>query len=94
MIYNSYIYYMEDLATHKLVLHNDDRNSFLYVIACLIRFCEHQPVQAEQCALIVHRNGNCTVKSGSYIDMLEISESLSKLDLKVSIKEYESNMRG
>jgi ATP-dependent Clp protease adaptor protein ClpS len=83
---------MEDVITHSLVLHNDDKNTFQYVIACLIRFCEHHPVQAEQCAIIVDRNGKCSIKSGSYIDMLEISESLSELDLKVSIKEHESNM--
>lgn len=92
MIYNSYIYNMEDASTHKLILHNDDRNSFVYVMACLIRFCEHEPLQAEQCALIVHNSGECSIKSGSYIDILEVSENLSKLDLKVSIKEHEGNM--
>lgn len=83
---------MEKVKTHKLILHNDDNNSFLYVIACLIRFCEHHPTQAEQCALLVHEMGKCTVKSGEFLDILEISESLNSLNLKVSIEEYESNL--
>lgn len=83
---------MEDLKTHKLILHNDKKNTFTYVMACLIRFCEHHPTQAEQCALLAHEMGKCTVKSGDLLEMLEISESLRKLDLKTSVEQYESNM--
>jgi ATP-dependent Clp protease adaptor protein ClpS len=83
---------MEDKLTHKLILYNDEHNSFLYVMACLIRYCKHEPLQAEQCALLVHLNGNCSVKSGDFIELSELSENLSNLDLNVSIEEYESNM--
>jgi len=83
---------MEDLKTHKLILHNDKKNTFTYVMACLVRFCEHHPTQAEQCALLAHEMGKCTVKSGDLLEMLEISESLRKLDLKTSVEQYESNM--
>lgn len=83
---------MEDLKTHKLILHNDKKNTFAYVMACLVRFCEHHPTQAEQCALLAHEMGKCTVKSGDLLEMLEISESLRKLDLKTSVEQYESNM--
>ena len=83
---------MEDVKTHKLVLHNDKKNTFTYVMACLIRFCEHHPMQAEQCALLAHEMGKCTVKSGDLLEMLEISESLRNLELKTSVEEYESNM--
>ena len=83
---------MEDVKTHKLILHNDKKNSFLYVMACLIRFCDHLPMQAEQCALLAHQMGRCTVKSGDFLQMLELSESLRNLDLKTSVEEYESNM--
>jgi ATP-dependent Clp protease adaptor protein ClpS len=83
---------MEENITHKIVLHNDDKNTFEYVMACLIRFCEHHPTQAEQCALLVHEMGNCTVKHGDFLTMLEISESLRNLDLKTTVKEHASNM--
>jgi ATP-dependent Clp protease adaptor protein ClpS len=61
-------------------------------MACLIRFCEHHPVQAEQCTLLAHEMGKCTVKSGDLLEMLEISESLSNLEVKTSVEQYESNM--
>ena len=83
---------MEDLKTHKLILHNDKKNTFTYVMACLVRFFEHPPTQEEQCALLAHEMGKCTVKSGDLLEMLEISESLRKLDLKTSVEQYESNM--
>jgi ATP-dependent Clp protease adaptor protein ClpS len=83
---------MEDVKTHKIILHNDKKNTFTYVMACLIRFCEHHPTQAEQCALLAHEMGRCTIKSGDLLEMLEISESLRNLELKTSVEQYESNM--
>ncbi len=83
---------MEDVKTHKLILHNDKKNTFTYVMACLIRFCEHHPTQAEQCALLAHEMGKCTVKSGEFLEMLELSETLRNLEVKTSVEQYESNM--
>lgn len=54
----------------QLVLFNDDVNTFDWVIECLISICKHDAIQAEQCAIIVHFKGKCTVKSGEY-DKLE-----------------------
>ena len=51
---------------HEIVLFNDDVNTFDHVIETLIKVCEHTPEQAEQCSLIVHYNGKCTVKTGEY----------------------------
>jgi ATP-dependent Clp protease adaptor protein ClpS len=50
---------------NEIVLYNDDVNTFDHVIDTLIRVCNHTPEQAEQCSLIVHYNGKCTVKTGS-----------------------------
>jgi ATP-dependent Clp protease adapter protein ClpS len=83
---------MEDVKTHKLILHNDKKNTFTYVMACLIRFCKHHPTQAEQCALLAHEMGKCTVKSGELLEMLELSETLRNLEVKTSVEQYESNM--
>ena len=49
-----------------LILFNDDVNSFDHVITCLVKSCKHDMVQAEQCAWIVHTNGKCLVKTGSF----------------------------
>lgn len=54
---------------HEIVLFNDDVNTFDHVIDTLIGVCDHTPEQAEQCSLIVHYNGKCTVKTGEYDDL-------------------------
>jgi len=53
-----------------LVLHNDDFNTFDFVIMSLIEVCKHSTEQAEQCTWLVHYKGKCDVKSGS-LDFLE-----------------------
>lgn len=55
---------------YKLVLHNDDVHTFDYVIDSLIEICKHTLEQAEQCTLLVHFKGKCTVKTGS-LDLLK-----------------------
>lgn len=50
---------------NEIVVYNDDVNTFDHVIDTLIRVCDHTPEQAEQCSLIVHYNGKCTVKTGA-----------------------------
>ncbi|MDC6366771.1 MULTISPECIES: ATP-dependent Clp protease adaptor ClpS [Flavobacteriaceae] len=56
----------ETTKQHEIILFNDDVNTFDHVIETLINVCEHTPEQAEQCSLIVHYNGKCTVKTGEY----------------------------
>lgn len=57
-------------VNHEIVLYNDDVNTFDHVIECLIKYCDHAAEQAEQCAILVHYKGKCTVKTGS-IDELK-----------------------
>jgi len=54
---------------NEIVLFNDDVNTFDHVIDTLIYACDHTPEQAEQCSIIVHYKGKCTVKTGSYDDL-------------------------
>ena len=49
---------------NEIIVYNDDVNTFDHVIETLMRVCEHTAEQAEQCSLIVHYNGKCTVKTG------------------------------
>ena len=49
---------------NEIIVYNDDINTFDHVIETLIRVCNHTAEQAEQCSLIVHYNGKCTVKTG------------------------------
>ena len=61
---------------NEIVLYNDDVNTFDHVIDTLIRVCNHTPEQAEQCAILVHYKGKCTVKTG---DLKELEPRCSKL---------------
>lgn len=54
---------------NEIILYNDDVNTFDYVIDTLIYACDHTPEQAEQCSLLVHYKGQCTVKTGVYDEL-------------------------
>lgn len=49
---------------NEIIVYNDDVNTFDHVIETLIRICSHTSEQAEQCSLIIHYKGKCTVKTG------------------------------
>ena len=84
--------YGEDLVLDKLLnsnnsilLYNDEVNTFDHVIDSLCKYCDHDSVQAEQCAWIVHNNGKCLVKSGAYDDLLPICNALKDNGLSAQI---------
>jgi len=56
-------------SLNEIVLYNDDVNTFDYVIDTLIYACDHTPEQAEQCSILVHYKGKCTVKTGEYKEL-------------------------
>jgi ATP-dependent Clp protease adaptor protein ClpS len=58
------------IDSHEIIVFNDDVNTFDHVIESLINVCGHDPLQAEQCTLLVHYKGKCAVKMGAY-DKLE-----------------------
>ena len=79
---------LEDLiGTYKIVLYNDDINSFDWVIESLIDVCDHNALQAEQCALLVHFKGKCGVKSGSYNDLRPKCEALMDRGLSAKLED-------
>ena len=60
---------VKETNQNEIVLFNDDVNTFDHVIDSLIEICDHTMEQAEQCALLVHYKGKCTVKTGEYNDL-------------------------
>ncbi len=71
--------------SNEIVLYNDEVNSFDHVIECLIATCDHSPLQAEQCSLIVHYNGKCTVKTGELNDLKPRCTQLLEAGLSAEI---------
>jgi ATP-dependent Clp protease adaptor protein ClpS len=76
----------KEARVRELVLYNDDVNTFEHVIEALIEVCEHDLVQAEQCTYIVHYNGKCSVKNGSYLKLRPMKEGLTDRGLSAVIK--------
>ncbi len=70
---------------NSLVLHNDNINSFDYVIESLCEICNHETIQAEQCAFITHFTGKCQIKRGSFDELSPMRERLSCRQLHVTI---------
>lgn len=70
----------------QLILYNDDVNSFDYVIISLIEVCGIEPLTAEQCTLIAHLKGKCSVKEGSFSQLLPFQKELSRRELTVEIE--------
>lgn len=72
-------------SNNEIVLYNDDVNTFDHVIDTLIATCDHSPLQAEQCALLVHYKGKCGVKSGAYEELLPRCSKLLQAGLSAEI---------
>ena len=69
-----------------LILHNDDVNSFDYVIESLIKICKHSVEQAEQCTYIAHFKGKCDVKKGSLEILKPFKDGLIDRGLNATIE--------
>ena len=84
--------YEEDVAllekedeVYKIVLWNDDVNTFDDVIEALMEICKHTLEQAEQCTMLVHYKGKCTVKTGSLEELKPMHEKLLSRSLTSKI---------
>lgn len=75
----------EVVNQNEIVLFNDDVNTFDHVIDTLIYACDHTPEQAEQCSIIVHYKGKCTVKTGPYEDLKPRCSKLLEAGLSAEI---------
>ena len=69
----------------SLILHNDDVNTFEFVIESLIDICEHTTEQAEQCTYLIHYKGKCDVKKGSFDLLRSMRHALVGKGLKATI---------
>jgi ATP-dependent Clp protease adaptor protein ClpS len=68
-----------------LYLINDEYNTFEHVINCLVAICEHDELQAEQCALLTHYKGSCDIAVGKTQDLIPLQEDLALYGLDVEI---------
>ncbi|MFH1161489.1 MAG: ATP-dependent Clp protease adaptor ClpS [bacterium] len=71
---------------NQLILYNDEVNSFDFVIETLVEVCQHDSMQAEQCAWIAHYKGKCPVRSGDFLELKPMHHEMSTRGLTVSIE--------
>jgi ATP-dependent Clp protease adaptor protein ClpS len=78
-LYEEEIDLLEDTGSdeaNELVVFNDDVNTFEHVINTLIKICGHSVEQAEQCTWIIHYKGKCSVKLGSFEELVPMRQAI------------------
>jgi len=70
---------------HDLVVFNDDVNTFDHVIQTLIEVCKHTPEQAEQCTWIIHFKGKCSVKKGSWDELVPMRQAICDRGIQAEV---------
>ena len=76
--------FMED---SKLILFNDDHNSFDKVIMALIVYCQISSAKAAEIAMKVHNDGKAVAKYGPRKDLEVIAGIFGELDLTCEIED-------
>ena len=77
---------IESSQSAFLILHNDDYNTFDFVIDSLMEVCDHDEIQAEQCALLTHYKGKCDVKKGENSELENMKELLNSKGLITTVE--------
>ena len=78
---------LEDVdIENALIIHNDDVNTFDWVIETLVEVCKHTWEQAEQCALIIHNNGKCAVKHGNFKMLKPMKDEITDRGIGATIQ--------
>jgi ATP-dependent Clp protease adaptor protein ClpS len=74
-----------ETEVYNLVVFNDEVNTFEYVIDTLIEVCEHSPEQAEQCTLLIHYKGKCTVKNGGFEELVPLRNEICRRGISAEV---------
>jgi ATP-dependent Clp protease adaptor protein ClpS len=69
----------------KLIVYNDDVNTFDWVIDTLVEVCKHTNEQAEQCTLIIHYKGKCSVKEGEFEELIGMRNEICRRGISAEI---------
>lgn len=73
-------------TSNRLILWNDEINTFDHVIICLMKHLQYTESQAEQIAWKVHKEGKCAVLEGSFTEMEIYRKILKAEGLTVSVE--------
>ena len=70
----------------RLIIWNDDVNTFDWVIQALIEICGHSEEQAEQCAIIIDSKGKYAVKEGGYDTLKPMCDAITERGINDTIE--------
>jgi len=73
----------------RLIVLNDEVNTFDWVIQCFQEVLKYDDTQAEQLSIIIHSKGKATVKTASMSVLRPIREALVDRGLAAIIEEEE-----
>lgn len=77
---------VDDQLGVRLIVHNDDVNTFDWVIQSLMEICNHSLHQAEQCAYIIHYSGKYAVSEGNRRKLSPMREQLVDRGINATIE--------
>lgn len=72
--------------SHRLILWNDEFNTFDHVIYCLMLHLQYTEGEASRIAWKVHTEGKCAVLEGFYTEMEIYRKILKSEGLSVSVE--------
>lgn len=72
--------------SNRLVLWNDEINTFDHVIYCLMHHLQYSENESERIAWKVHNEGKCVVLEGTYTEMEIYRKILKSEGLTVSVE--------
>jgi ATP-dependent Clp protease adaptor protein ClpS len=70
----------------RLIVWNDDVNTFEWVIETLVEVCGHSYEQAEQCAYIIHFQGKYAVKEGHYEELKPQCDAITERGIGATVE--------
>lgn len=77
----------EEKLGAKLLVYNDEVNTFEWVIECFIKVLKHTAEQAEQLSYIIHYKGKAIVKNGTWEELRPYKDALCERGLSAVIEE-------
>jgi ATP-dependent Clp protease adaptor protein ClpS len=72
-------------GTYQLVLFNDNHHTFDEIIEILVSYAGHSPLQAAQCAIIIHNTGKYAVLEDKYDVCYDIYQYLLEYNINMEI---------
>ena len=72
-------------GNYKVIVFDDNLNTFHHVRKSLQEICGHNYLQAIQCTSIIHNSGRCSVYTDGHDQCIEVFNELAERGLRASI---------